>query len=139
MSGLKDQPLIGRLLALGLPPGDFAVFGSGPMMARGLTTSHDLDVIARGAAWERAAALGLGQKGIYGGDKIELAEGLIEVFDAWGPGEWDTDELIDTADVIGGVRYVTLENVLRWKRLMNRPKDAGHIRLIEAYLAARGG
>jgi len=135
MSGLKDHPLIEKLLALGLPAADFAVFGSGPMMAHGLKEAHDLDIIARGAAWSAVQGLGPRTKGAYGGHKIELADGAIEVFDSWGPGAWDADELIDTAEVIAGIRFVTLENVLKWKTMMKRPKDAGHIRLIEAYLA----
>ncbi len=134
MTELQDQPLIKKLLVLNLPPDDFAVFGSGPMMAHGLKEAHDLDIIARGTAWSLAQALGQQKKGTYGGDKVELAGGQIEVFNAWGPGEWDPDELIDTAEVIAGIRFVTLENVLKWKKMMNRPKDAEHIRLIEAYL-----
>jgi hypothetical protein len=137
MSGLNDNPLIQQLLKFGLPPEDFAVFGSGPMMARGIKESHDLDIIARGAAWSLAQALGQQKKGGYGGNKIVLADGLIEIFDSWGPDEWDTDWLIDTAEVIEGIRFVTLQNVLKWKKLMGRPKDIEHIGLIETYLAAR--
>jgi len=135
MFDLKDNQLIVKLSALGLPPDDFAVFGSGPMMAHGLLSeAHDLDIAARGRAWDMARALGPVGKGTHGGNKVELAGGLIEIFDAWGPGGWDVDELIDTAEVIDGIRFVTLENVLKWKKMMNRPKDIEHIRLIEAYL-----
>jgi len=139
MPGLKNHPLIQQLLALGLPPDDFAVFGSGPMMAHGIKESRDLDIIARGAAWSLAQALGQQKKGGYGGNKIGLADGLIEIFDSWGPGAWDADELIDTAEVIEGIRFVALQNVLKWKKLMGRPKDAEHIGLIETYLAGRQG
>jgi hypothetical protein len=135
MADLTDNSLVMQLLLLGLPPEDFAVFGSGPMMAHGIKEAHDLDVLARGAAWEKAARSAEILPGGFGGRKVAIGD--IEIFDAWAPGEWDVDELIDTAEVIDGIRFVTLENVLKWKKLAARPKDAGHIRLIEEHLARR--
>jgi hypothetical protein len=131
MPDLKDHPLIKQLLAIGLPPEDFVVFGSGPMLARGIKESRDLDVLARGAAWTKASAGGTSEAA-GGGRKAVIGD--IEIFNDWGPGEWHVDELIDGADVIEGIRFATLENVLKWKRLVGRPKDREHISLIEAYL-----
>lgn len=135
MSSISNHPLIVALREIGLPPEDYAVFGSGPMMAHGLKESNDLDVIARGSAWALALAMGEPRRSHYGSPKADFAGGKIEVFNTWAPGEWDVDELIDGAEVIDGVRFVTLENVLKWKRLTGRPKDAEHIKLIENYLA----
>jgi hypothetical protein len=43
----------GTLRALDLPTTGYAVFGSGPLAVCGLIEEvHDLDVVARGAAWE---------------------------------------------------------------------------------------
>ncbi len=51
--------LFGELRTLGLPTRDYAVFGSGPLAVRGLIREiRDLDLVARGAAWERAKKLG---------------------------------------------------------------------------------
>lgn len=56
---LKDNSLFKKLISLNLPTEDFAVFGSGPMFAYGLRKSiHDIDLIARGQAWEKAKTLG---------------------------------------------------------------------------------
>lgn len=137
MSDINNHPLIVALRKLGLPPDDFAVFGSGPMMAHGLKEASDLDIIARGLAWDLAWTLGDQQRAGDGGPKAVFADGKIEVFKTWTPGEWDVNELIDGAEVVDGLRFVTLENVLRWKRLTGRPKDAEHIKLIENYLAER--
>ena len=50
--------LFGLLRGLGLPAGDYAVFGSGPLLVRGIIArAGDLDVICRGAAWEAAQRL----------------------------------------------------------------------------------
>ncbi len=134
MADLGANPLVKKLLSLGLPPDDFVVFGSGPLMARGLRESHDLDVLARGAAWEKARAAGEPRLSKQGDPAAVFFGGEIEVFGSWGPGVWDVDGLIDGADVIDGIRFATLENVLKWKRLLGRPKDLADIALIEAYL-----
>ncbi|MDD5251865.1 MAG: hypothetical protein PHT12_04515 [Patescibacteria group bacterium] len=134
MSKLTDHPLIRELLTLGLPPDDFAIFGSGPMLAHGLKEANDLDIIARGMAWQLAQALGEVRRSAGGGVKAVFANGRIEIFPDWGPGDWNVNTLIDQAEIIDGIRFVTLENVLKWKKMMNRPKDAEHIRIIEDYL-----
>ncbi|MEI7741769.1 MAG: hypothetical protein WCJ29_04650 [bacterium] len=131
---LPKNELIDKLRALELPPEDFAIFGSGPMWAHGLHEMHDLDVLARGEAWKKAKANGTLQKAIVSGEKVDFADGLIEVFDTWGPGEWNVDELIDTAEEFDGIKFVKLANVLKWKRLMGREKDADHVKLIEQYM-----
>ena len=135
MSELRNHHLIRKLLALNLPPDDFVVFGSGPLMAYGLRESRDLDILARGAAWEAAARCGQPMTKPNGTEYVSCGDGEIEVFRNWGPGEWDTDRVIDTADIIGGIRFASLDYTLRWKRTLNRPKDQEDIRLIEAYLS----
>ena len=126
---LKSNPLISRLLELELPPDDFAVFGSGPLMARGWRESRDLDIVARGAAWEKAKNVGV--ESFTADGAVKYVVGPIEIFDSWAPGQWDVNELINSAEVIDGVRFASLENVIKWKRLMGRPKDLEDIKLIE--------
>ena len=132
---LKSNPLISRLLELELPPDDFAVFGSGPLMARGWRESRDLDIVARGAAWEKAKKVGVESYTSDGAVKYVI--GPIEVFDSWAPGQWDVNGLIDGAEMIDGVRFASLDNVIKWKRLMGRPKDLEDIKLIEERMAAK--
>jgi hypothetical protein len=134
MSRLKDNSLIQKLLALELPADDYVVFGSGPMMAHGLRESRDLDLLARGAAWKKAVELGELRHKPEGTGYVVLADGDIEVFEAWGPGQWDTDKVIDTAEIIEGIRFADLKYTLDWKRRMGREKDLTDARLIEEHL-----
>jgi hypothetical protein len=136
-TALVAHPLIARLLALHLPADDHAVFGSGPLLAHGLTaTANDIDVVARGAAWRRATRLRRPVRAPSGiGQMVELDDGKLQIFDTWIDPEWDVDGLIDGAEVIAGIRFVPLAVVLMWKRREGRPKDRDHIRLIEEYLA----
>lgn len=131
-----NDPIIKKLLSLNLPSEDYAVFGSGPMFAYGIKDlGHDVDLIARGKAWKKALTLGEVSKAKSGDNVVTLFDGEIEIFDGWAPGTWDTDALIDTAKVINGIRFVSLENVIKWKKEMGREKDLQHIQIIEDYLA----
>src|SRR3989344_7635077 len=129
MNKLTDNLLIKRVLSLDLPSNDCAVFGTGCMFAHGLKDLRDdIDLIARDSAWEKAKTLGKSSiPGSGVGEVVALDNGMVEVFNKWFPGDWNVDELIDTAEVIEGLRFVTLENVIKWKRLMARPKDFEHI------------
>lgn len=124
-----------RLLErLELPSGDYALHGSGPLLAHGLVEEvNDLDLIARGAAWARARELAPVSTG--GWDDVVRPFPGVEIFNGW-MGD-DAGSLIDTAGVVGGLPCVSLDTVLAFKRKMNRPKDRAHIRLIEEFLARR--
>ena len=137
--GLVEHPLIRRLLVLDLSADDHVVFGSGPLLAHGLRHRiGDLDVVARGAAWQRACALGVPAVGpLNGAPMVHFWGGRIEVSREWISPEWDIDELIDKADVIGGVRFARLEHVLAYKASLRRPKDVADLDVLRAYLAAR--
>jgi hypothetical protein len=135
----KENPLIQKLISLDLPAYDYAVFGSGPMFAHGIKDlGHDIDLIARGDAWKKALTLGSTETAKLGKNEVvTLFDGEIEIFNGWAPGEWNTDELIDTAEVIDGIPFVALEVVLKWKKMMGREKDFQHIKMIEDYLRSK--
>ncbi len=138
MEKLKNHPLFFELNKLMLPVQDFAVFGSGPLFVYSLRTSiSDLDIVARGKAWEKAAELATPGGAEMGGNIINLAAGLISIYDSWEPGDWNLDDLIDTADIFAKIRFVTLPNVLIWKKLMNRSKDLPDIAALEKHLKLR--
>lgn len=120
------------MLALELPPQDYAVFGSAPLLAHGLVEGvNDVDLLARGSAWTRAASLGEVETAPDGDMVIRLANG-VEIFDGWlGV---DKDALIDRTVLIDELPYADLRDVLAFKRILGRPKDKEHVRILEAYL-----
>lgn len=134
---LSELRLFRLLEKLALPAGDFIVAGSGPLLAHGLKPSiHDLDLVARGKAWELAAARApiVGSKSGFG-QRVVLCHGAVEVFDHWLGGSGDVDAMIDGAELIEGVPFMSLPDTLRWKRRLGRAKDLADIRLIERYLS----
>lgn len=126
------------LRSMKLPTGHYAVFGSGPLLVRGIIESvNDLDVICRGPAWSRACELGplvdLDEEGVQ---IVSAHGGAITFGKTWGYGSFDLGDLIDTADVILDLPFVRLGHVIEFKRVANRPKDQAHLDLIEKFLEA---
>lgn len=129
---LDLEALVRRVRALDLPAGDYALHGSSVLLAHGLVaTVNDVDLVARGAAWERAARLAPVLRAQV--DPVVRPSPEIEIFHGWL--DDDPDELIDTAETLHGLPFVTLAAVLAFKRRLGRPKDRAHIALIERHLA----
>ena len=125
--------LLGLLRGLGLPAGDYAVFGSGPLLVRGvIDRAGDLDVVCRGAAWSLVQRLGpiVAQHGV---PVVSLCGGAVTFGTRWAIGNFDIGHLIDTAEVIDGLPFAALEHVVAYKRLADRPKDREHLRLLKEW------
>lgn len=125
--------LFEKLKQLQLKRSDYAIFGSGPLIIRGIIAAdNDLDVICRGVAWEQVKALRKPRRdNQYGVDIVELFGGQLTFGTAWGIGEVDVDQLIDDAEIIDDMPFVKLEHVVRYKRSRLNTKDKTHLRLLE--------
>lgn len=134
---LFQHKLIRLLEGLALPVSDYVVTGSGPLLAHGLKKDiHDIDLVARGRAWEMAAKQNRPRRSQSGfGRRIVLFGGEIEVFDHWVGGLTDIDAMIDSAELIEGLPFLPLADTLRWKRGLGRAKDLSDIALIERHLS----
>lgn len=130
------HPLIHRLLDLHLPHGDWALFGSGPLLVRGwIDEVGDLDVISRGAAWEQAKEAGdLGTLPPDGVEIVNVDAGAITIGTSWKYGDTPVSDLIDDAEEIDGIPCVRLEHIIAYKRTADRPKDRAHLAVIEEHL-----
>ncbi len=134
-----NKELFNKFRELNLPIGEYAIFGSGPMGIRDLKKCNDLDVIVsprifdnykQNPDWHFDATKGWGF-GLVLQDEIEMLK-------EWGPGKWDVAELIKNAEIIDGLAFVKLEEVLKWKKVMDREKDKKDIEIIENYLRING-
>jgi len=135
MAGADE--LFALLRTLDLPAGDHAVFGSGPLLVRGIIAeANDLDVISRGRAWDRALAVGeVVRLPEDGAQIVSCFGGLVTIGRSWAYGDVDIDDLIDTAEILDGIPFVRLEHVVAFKQLARRPKDLDHLRLLEQFRA----
>jgi hypothetical protein len=115
--------------SLKLPEGDFAIFGSGPLIVREIVpASNDLDIICRGRAWDYIEGVGEPEHLTeYNVDIVTMFDGSLTFGNKWGIGTFDTDELIDNAEIIDGLPFVRLEYVAKYKKISKRPKDLQHL------------
>lgn len=158
MNQVRGEVYEGRklieLLRLHVPtdfePSDFLIAGSGRLWAGGITPClSDLDLLVRPGSetWRRAMEIAFEHALIfdaaplrssdYTGDKIaRLYGGLMEVCQTWLLPGSDTEELLGRAEVIDGLRYLPLEEVVSYKLWLDRAKDRADLEVVRDH--ARG-
>ena len=124
-----------ELRSLRLPADDFVICGSGPLFARGwIDDPGDLDIVARGAAWEIVAELGMIEAAPYSAARrVGLFGGDLDFFDDWFPEIGTVDDLLEDAEVMGGLRFVTLDVVAMTKKMMGRGRDRVHLEVLRLH------
>lgn len=134
-SSPSTSDLFAHVRALELPLGGYAVFGSGPLIVRGIIPlANDLDVVSRGPAWTQACALGT--KALLKDHDVEVVsflDGRITVGRSWAYGAPNIDDLIDSAEVIDNLPFVRLEHVVAYKEIAGRPKDIEHLEALRQW------
>lgn len=125
------QKLLQKLEKLNLPKDKFVVFGSAVLAAHGIRGARDLDLVVTRDLFDKLTEKFPLDNLEDGSPRILIDE--IEIMRDPGFG-FDTEEWIKNADVIDGVRFVRLEDLMEWKKKMGREKDLKDIKLIEDYL-----
>ncbi|THV38622.1 hypothetical protein [Glycomyces buryatensis] len=112
-------------------PNDFVLVGSARLWLEGIVGRlADIDIVARNETWERAQKIAHNylHNGTYSGENtgapvVQLYGKRIDVCPSWVGDRFDADELIDHADVISGLRHMSVADVVAYKRKLGRPKD----------------
>ncbi len=112
-----------------MPVGSYAIFGSGPLAIRGIISAcNDLDVLCNDDAWEIVSRIGRTEfLPEYGVSIVALADTDITFGTSWGIGDFDINQLIDSAEMIDGLPFVLLEHVIRYKNIRSSTKDRRHL------------
>ena len=127
--------LFDQLKGRNLPAGDFAIFGSGPLVVRGIIpASNDLDILCRRLAWKTVREIGeLEYLSDYDVTVVTMCDGRLSFGTEWGIGNFDINALIDSAELIEDLPFVRLEYVAGYKEIRRRSKDLDHLDALEAY------
>jgi len=136
---LKQHPFYKKFLTIEMPRKDFALFGSAMMYIKNIVEDmHDLDIVARGKAWKKALQKGRQETAMAGDKKVTFFNSDIEIFQNWFgskfPGMFDTNELIDNAETIDGIKVIDLPEVLRWLEKLDVEKYQKRAKLVGEYL-----
>jgi hypothetical protein len=133
---MNNLALFEQVKALNLPLGKYALFGSALLGVRGLKQCHDADIIVLEDIFKEYEEKGWKMKEMPHGSKF-LCNGDIELWQDWFPGEWNIEQLISNAEVIDGLPFVKIEEVIKWKKLNGREKDLKDIELAEQFLKSK--
>ncbi|OHA57473.1 MAG: hypothetical protein A2114_01590 [Candidatus Vogelbacteria bacterium GWA1_51_14] len=130
---MELEGLLNQLDELGLPKDQYAITSSGPLAVRGIRPAKDLDLVVSDNLWQELIGrypvkdLGLCQS-------IQIGE--IEILGNFKDGQLiSSEQQITEADIINSHRYVNLDTIIKFKKLLSRDKDLADIKLIEEYLA----
>jgi hypothetical protein len=122
--------LIANLKKESLPIGEYAVFGSAILAVKGLREAPNIDVIVTDKLWEELK------------DNQEPdEEGFIRrnsiKFSNWwfAPTRKNIPTMIKEAETIEGIPFVKIEEVLDYKKFLNRYKDKKDVELIREFLS----
>ena len=118
---------------LNLPIGQYAVVGSGVMSAYGIRPHHDVDlivtknlfVILKNSGWQSVP----NRNGVLKSGNYE-----VDADYKYRENQPDHDELIRNAEIIEGVPFIRLSELIKFKTALGRDKDKKDIELIEQYL-----
>lgn len=133
---LTTEKIVAQVKALNLPEHSYIVCG-GAMAAAGIRGAADIDLFVSKEAFELLRSRGWEQ--VQKGNVQPLVRGLIEVHDNWdfGPYSPTLEELLESAVVVDGVPFASLQEVKKWKAIAAWPKDLADIALIDEFLAKR--
>ena len=125
-AGIKD-----RLASLDIDSAEPVIVGSGILDVVGIRPSNDIDLLVSKETFYKIANSGheISQRP-DGSEKIEIDN--VELMYDW-YGKKVSDAAIKTT-VIDGIKFMSIEEVRRWKALLDRSKDQADILLIDKYL-----
>jgi len=129
--------IVKEVKSLRLPAGSYAVVGSGPLAIRGIRPAHDIDLIVTQAVYDQLKELGWKEENFPNTERPwVLFHKNFDVSTSWSVNDYkpSAQQLIKDADVIEGIAFVRLEDVLMWKKTCRRKKDLEDIKLIEKYI-----
>jgi hypothetical protein len=136
----KNRDKFDAIRQISLPPGQYAITGSGALGIRNLREIADIDIIVTSELWSTLAAkYGVTEQNRL--KKIVFPNQFVEAFNQGSFYEKTKDKdaptvafRIASADIIEGLPFESLEHVLYYKRRMGREKDLNDILLIENFL-----
>ena len=135
LSGLTKKDIVQEVSKLSLPLGEYVVVGGAILAVHGIRTTSDIDIVAtprileqcKNEGWE-SAPRPTGEAG--------WKKGCIEVYPDVNSGHHrpETPALIKRADMIDGIPFASLNDLLEWKKAYGREKDKQDIELITQHL-----
>lgn len=135
---MTRQEIVAKVKELKLPKNSYVVFGSGPLAAAGIREAGDIDMYVTKDVLDSFIQAGWQQVHKGPGDE-PYTSGDYEAHANWdfSPYAPTLEHLLETANVIDGVAFASLEEVRRWKLESGGDKHLADVARIDEYLADR--
>lgn len=129
-----------KLAELNFPHGHYVVVG-GTMAAHGIREAHDLDILVTPKLYQRLLDEGYEQcrcDQCLRTSRLMLKKDEVDILPTLMFGEYigDTVALIREAVIIQGFPFLKLEEYIKFKQELGRPKDLEDIALMNEYIKA---
>ena len=135
---MAESFVIQEVNKLNLKDGEYIVVAGGILDALGIRVTKDVDLVVTDEVYERLKNEGWEEIERNYGEKKKtvLVRGVYEIDTFWidGSGKLSLEKLLKESQLVGGVTFVNLGMLLRWKKWANREKDQRDIKLIEQFL-----
>lgn len=122
------------LKSLNIPKEEFVIYGSAPMVLRGLKEkNNDLDVLVKDSLWEK---LSVKYPNNINGDYIDV-NGVSFTHngkDFLG----DTEDVINKSEIIDGYHILSLAETKKWKEKVGGERHLNDVKIIEEYFDKLG-
>lgn len=117
---------------LNLPFGKYVIVGSGLLDALGIRPASDIDIAVTKDLHEKLRKDGTWQEEEFY-DQVFLQKGIFTIIPRlnWEKYETTAEDAINSALVIKGVPFMSPEELLKFKKALNREKDQDDIKLLE--------
>lgn len=143
----KELSISEKVKQLNLPIGEYVVVG-GAMEAHGIRKVNDIDIVVMPKLFDELIQKGWKvcrcdkcQAMRRAGTKKQIlkSEGIdiLSEYSWYDKYQADTEELVKNADIIDGIPFVQLKELLKWKKVADREKDRKDVELIEKFLRAQ--
>ena len=132
-----DMNLFAEIKKLNFPLDQYIVVGSGPIVARGLRMTNDVDIVVTPELFEKCKTDGWDQvPWTYEKvGQIYLKKGNAELYLDVNCKDFNPTfiELRSRADIIQGIPFASLEDTKQFKKAYGKSKHLKDIKLIEEY------
>ena len=122
---------------LNLPKDKYAIGGSAPLVIRGILNKNvDIDILVSNELWDLLLQKNVVKKININGRPVQYMSICdIDIFNSViGFSNQECEKIIERADVLGGHRFINLEDTMKCKISSGRPKDLMAVEAIKDYI-----
>jgi len=132
--------IIQKIKELNLPLNQYIIVGSGPMAVRELKEFNDIDIVVNNSLFNECKKDRKWKQVLWTYPdhlgQFYLESELFELYLDVNCGNFNPtfEELMSRSDLIEGIHFASLKDILQFKKAYNRPKHKKDIKIIEKYL-----